>query len=340
MTTILVSAIISTYNSESFIRGRIENLLHQTISDQLEIIIVNSGSEENEAEIIKEFLEKYHQITYIETEQRETVYKAWNRGIRIAKGKYITNTNTDDRLREDALEILAYTLDKNPDKALVYADQYITNVPNQNFDDVISKKTFSRIDYSRFKLYSGYIAGPQSMWRSSLHFKDNIWFNEELEVSGDYDFVCKVAEKYNFLRVRGILGVYYKADDNSNKEFRNYEETHKESFEVREKYLRRYLKSLSPDEINKIEKRIELYKIITHNFYRIISKLFSIFKPENQIPSREYVYLVASTLEEIRGNNIKAIEYCKTYVDKTEEGLIKRQYDRLLKASTERNKPE
>ena len=43
----LVSAIISTYNSAFFIRGRIENLLNQTISDQLEIIIVNSGSDEN-----------------------------------------------------------------------------------------------------------------------------------------------------------------------------------------------------------------------------------------------------------------------------------------------------
>ena len=167
------------------------------------------------------------------------------------------------------------------------------------------------------------------MWRSSLHFQDNIWFNEALEVSGDYDFVCKVAEKYNFLRVRGILGVYYKADNNSNKEFRNYEETHKESLEVREKYLRRYLKSLSKKEISEIEKRIKLYTIMTHDIFRVISKLFSFFKPEKQIPSREYVYLVASTLEEIRGDNNKALEYCKEYINRSVEGLIKRQYDRL-----------
>ncbi|MBK6913999.1 MAG: glycosyltransferase family 2 protein [Ignavibacteriales bacterium] len=38
------------------------------------------------------------------------MYKAWNRAIRIAKGKYITNANTDDLLRRDALEILAENL--------------------------------------------------------------------------------------------------------------------------------------------------------------------------------------------------------------------------------------
>jgi hypothetical protein len=35
MKIFLVSAIVSTYNSEFFIRGRIENLLNQAISDQI-----------------------------------------------------------------------------------------------------------------------------------------------------------------------------------------------------------------------------------------------------------------------------------------------------------------
>ena len=80
---ILVSAIISTYNSEKFIRGKIEDLLAQTIIDKLEIIIVNSGSQQNEDEIIREYLDKYHNIKYIKTKARETISKAWNRGIKI-----------------------------------------------------------------------------------------------------------------------------------------------------------------------------------------------------------------------------------------------------------------
>ena len=193
----LVSAIISTYNSEAFIKGRIQDLLEQTIADQIEIIIVNSGSQENEKEIIKKFQKKNSQIKYIETKQRETIYKAWNRGIRVSRGRYITNANTDDRLRNDALEILAATLERRAQVALVYADQYITNTPNQMFCEVKTKKKFDRIDYTRFKLYAGYIPGPQAMWRSSLHFNYGLWFDEKYEVSGDYDFVCRVAEKFD-----------------------------------------------------------------------------------------------------------------------------------------------
>ncbi len=102
----LVSAIVSTYNSERFIRGCLEDLECQTIADRLEIVVVNSGSQQNEEAVIREFQEKYSNIKYIKTDQRETVYAAWNRGIQAATGKYITNANTDDRHRKDALEVM------------------------------------------------------------------------------------------------------------------------------------------------------------------------------------------------------------------------------------------
>src|SRR3972149_11679791 len=85
----IVSAIVSVYNCERFIRGCLEDLEAQTIADRVEIICVNSGSQQNEEAIIKEFQEKYDNIVYIKTTERETLYRAWNRGIKIARGKYI-----------------------------------------------------------------------------------------------------------------------------------------------------------------------------------------------------------------------------------------------------------
>ena len=108
----LVSAIVSTYNSEKHIRGCLEDLENQTIADRLEIVVVNSGSQQNEEAIVKEFQKKYNNIKYIKTERRETIYKAWNRAIKAASGEYITNANTDDRRRQDALEIMAKALGK------------------------------------------------------------------------------------------------------------------------------------------------------------------------------------------------------------------------------------
>ena len=326
-----ISVIISVYNSEKFIKGRLDNLIEQTVFHNIEIIIINSASQQNEEAIIRDYLSKYNNIKYLRTVERETIYKAWNRAIRMSSGEYITNANADDRLRKDALEILSDALDKNPQIAIVYAEQYITNIPNADFGKIDKKKKFDRLSFSKLRQLSGYIAGPQSMWRGSLHLRDNIWFDEKYEVSGDNDFVCRVAEKYELLRVPEVLGIYFKAKNDSNKEFRNYNETHNESLEVKEKYLRRYLSTLSFKKKIILKTKITLYKTAPHNLIRIIRKIISRIKPESQIPSREYMFLISSILEEIEGNKQKALKICLTYKEKASEELIKRQINHLQK---------
>jgi glycosyltransferase involved in cell wall biosynthesis len=85
----LVSAIVSTYNAERFMRGCLADLAAQTIADRLEIIVVDTGSPQNEGAVVREFQQHYHNIVYIRTAQRESLYAAWNRGIQAARGKYI-----------------------------------------------------------------------------------------------------------------------------------------------------------------------------------------------------------------------------------------------------------
>ena len=133
---IKVSAIVSTYNSEKLIRGCLEDLLSQTLykKGQLEIVVIDSNSQQNEGAIVKEYQQKNHDIKYIRTEQRETVYAAWNRGIAAAQGEYITNANTDDAHRKDALELLARALDAYPEADLAYAHNAWTNSIRQPID--------------------------------------------------------------------------------------------------------------------------------------------------------------------------------------------------------------
>ena len=209
-----MSVLVSAYNSERFMRGCIEDLVGQTLFEKgrLEIIVVDSGSNENERAIVREFQERYPEIFYIRTETRETVYAAWNRALDVARGRYITNGNTDDRHRTDALEILATVLDRHDEFGLVYADSFITNNLNETFRDHSASKRYDWPDFNLGTALSNFVFGPHPVWRRAVH-KEIGRFESSLQVVGDYDFCLRVAQKCGAVHLRETLGLFYQHSD-------------------------------------------------------------------------------------------------------------------------------
>jgi len=203
----LVSAIVSTYNSEKYIRGCLEDLESQTIADKLEIIVINSGSEQNEESIVEEFQKKYGNIVYIKTE-REGLYSAWNRAVKVASGQFLSNANTDDRHRKDAFEVMANTLLENTDIALVYGDQIVTDTPNPTFKNHHVIEWARRSEFSKERLLFYCCVGSQQMWRKSLNDEFG-GFDETLTCAADWDFWLKIAGKHHFKRIPEFLGLYF-----------------------------------------------------------------------------------------------------------------------------------
>jgi len=208
----LVTAIVSTYNGEKYIKGCLEDLEAQTIADKIEIIVVDSGSEENERAIVEEFQQCYPNIVYIRTDDRETIYSAWNRGVAAARGKYLTNANTDDRHLPVAYERMVSELETNPDVALVYADSAVTGMDNSDFDDASIEAYFRWPEFNARKLFSDCYIGPQPMWRLSLHEKYGL-FDSQMQVAGDYEFWLRVAVQEPFRHIPEVLGLYLKSPD-------------------------------------------------------------------------------------------------------------------------------
>ncbi|MEG4425541.1 MULTISPECIES: glycosyltransferase [unclassified Microcoleus] len=206
-----VSAIVSTYNSEKFICGCLQDLVEQTLykQGQLEIIVIDSGSQENEQSVVREFQAKYPNIVYDRTSDRETLYAAWNRGIKMSRGAYITNANTDDRHRPDALEFMAKYLDENSPVSLVYADQLITNTANDTFAKTQAQKRWNWPAFDYSELERRCIIGSQPMWRKSLHEKYG-YFRTEFTAAGDYEFWLRIGKSENIVHLPEILGLYYK----------------------------------------------------------------------------------------------------------------------------------
>ncbi len=215
----IISAIVSTYNAARFIRGCIENLEVQTIAKEMEIVIVNSGSEEDEETIVRDLRKKYDNIKYIKTKDRETVYQAWNRGIKASSGKYVTNANTDDRRYVDSIENLVNVLEENPELVLAYGDFDVTDTENCTPENanILEKMVYPA--YKRGTLLSSCYPGPMPVWRKGIHDEFG-YFNESFVSAGDREFWCRISQKYPMLHVKKHMGVYYRNPEgiaNSNK---------------------------------------------------------------------------------------------------------------------------
>lgn len=235
---IRVSAIVSVYNSEKYIVECFEDLISQSLykKGQMEIVVVNTGSQQNEDDIILQYQKSYPNIEYIRIDRRETVYQAWNRGIKVARGKYITNANTDDRHRYDALEIMADELDRNPEVVLVYANQYVTRTENERFDSNTNCGAFLWPEYDHIQLIHTSCCGPQPLWRKSLHDEFG-YFHEALKVAGDYEWWLRISEKYSFKHIDQMLGLYLLSDDSI--EHKENTACMVETRQVRDYYARR-----------------------------------------------------------------------------------------------------
>lgn len=207
---IRVTAIVSTYKGEKFIRGCLEDLVGQTLfaRGQLEVLVIDSASPEAEGAVAAEFVTRYpEQFSYLRTAERESLYAAWNRGARLAHGEYLTNANVDDCHDPVCLEVQAEALDVNPHVALVFPDSYVTTGANVSFAEARKDRILAWPEFDRDLLFEYCYFGPHPMWRKSLH--DEIgYFDEMLISAGDYEFWLRIAIKYPCLHIPRPLSLY------------------------------------------------------------------------------------------------------------------------------------
>ncbi|MGZ3899788.1 MAG: glycosyltransferase [Bacteroidia bacterium] len=126
----MVSVIIPAYNYGRFIAETIESLLSQTYTD-FECIIIDNGSTDETAEVLKKFSDK--RIMCIRQENKG-VSHARNVGLKIAKGEYVLFLDADDLVENKKLEVSVKFLVQHPEVDLVYSDmRYFKDGNNKEF---------------------------------------------------------------------------------------------------------------------------------------------------------------------------------------------------------------
>ena len=115
-----VSVIIPNYNHAPYLKERIDSVLNQTYQD-FEVIILDDCSPDNSVEVIEQYRSNPH-VSHILINEHNTrnTFIQWERGISLAKGRYIWIAESDDVAELQLLETLIGQLEQHPDASVAF----------------------------------------------------------------------------------------------------------------------------------------------------------------------------------------------------------------------------
>ena len=180
-----VTVLTTVYNGERFIMETIKSVLNQTFED-FEYIIVDDGSTDNTANIIKSFKDK--RIKYYYRGKNEGYFKlqrAINFGLKKAKGKYIARIDADDLCCPERLQIQFDFLESNQDIFLIGSSVNIIDKDGNIINTILKKEYPSmllklRIAISNPIIHSSIMfrnKGLEYPWHNEHFFYFNVLIN-------------------------------------------------------------------------------------------------------------------------------------------------------------------
>lgn len=195
-----ITIIIPVYNGEQTLIPCIESTRSQNGIDW-EIILINDGSTDGTEVICQQYCERDTRIRMI-SQENAGVSAARNAGMKIARGKYMTFLDADDKLaatdsllymytfaEEHQSDIASFALEhevlKTPSKQLPFGD-VIGNLTHDQFTEMLAKKL-------NFPWTVGYgQRGPCArLYKTSFVRNERIAFDTHQIIAEDYVLVLK-----------------------------------------------------------------------------------------------------------------------------------------------------
>jgi glycosyltransferase involved in cell wall biosynthesis len=185
------SVITATFNSEKTLAKTFNSILNQTYKN-IEYIVVDGQSKDQTIDIIKSF-EKEFQSNGISfkwiSEKDNGVYEAWNKGLQLSSGAWVSFLGSDDIYFDYAIEAYdKFINSQNEEVDLVYSNNNVVND-----DGKLLRKINGEWSWKIFKRKMN-IAHVGS-FHNSNYFKKHGNFNADYKIAGDYELLLRAKEK-------------------------------------------------------------------------------------------------------------------------------------------------
>lgn len=177
-----VSVIVPVYNVEEYLEKCLESLVNQSLKD-IEIIVVNDGTQDNSQEIIDRYSAKYTNVISVEKENGG-LSDARNYGMQYAKGEFIAFVDSDDYVDLTMFEKM-YNKAMREDLDIVVCD---TVIQHENYSYVHRSNLHFTEDKVRAYIYASPMACTRMVRRTIMEqfsFEKGIFY-EDLNLTPTY----------------------------------------------------------------------------------------------------------------------------------------------------------
>ncbi len=200
-----LSIIVPLYNKEKEIKHTLDTLFNQSFSD-FEVIIVNDGSTDNSAEIVKAY---HNEKIRLFNQVNGGAATARNKGVELAKSEWVAFLDADDEWKSNYLAKVVNAIEEYPEAVLIGTNYEIIEDGERVVLDypMIGKGTEVLKNY--------FISGREytPLWTSAVVMKKDVFqqlggFPMECKTCEDVDLWCKVALTGQIIYINEPLAVY------------------------------------------------------------------------------------------------------------------------------------
>lgn len=196
MNNIKISVIIPVYNTEEYLEETLESILNQTMIDDIEVLMLDDGSDDYSQYIIEKYAREYDNFHAFFNENMGSGVER-NIGIKQARGEYIHLMDSDDLLQPRSYEIL-YDFAKSDDYDFVLGcamkinkrSFYKEDLQSFTFKGVENKITSTNIKERPLLVYD------TGVWNKIIKreylIKNDIFFPDEKIMTQDLIFNLKL----------------------------------------------------------------------------------------------------------------------------------------------------
>jgi glycosyltransferase involved in cell wall biosynthesis len=203
MTSPLVSVVLPVRNGAGDLPKAIETILTQTFTD-FELIVINDGSTDGTAAVLDAIRDPRLHVVH---QENAGLSRALNRGISLARGRYIARQDHDDWARPTRLEKQVAFMEANPDFALLgtCAEIWIGDEPSGRVHDFPTEDAVLRFE---LLFHNPFVHSSVMMRKSALEAVGGYTTDPARQPPEDYELWSRLARRYKIANLPERLTIY------------------------------------------------------------------------------------------------------------------------------------